>query len=143
MTETIYRDICNEIRKLPNICSSFGCPLCSSVACALARASGKPVVIEKIELSTDGKVIEAYYRILETTASIDFPSEEQTSVASIAQDLAAEVSKLYIKTTERHLSSFLPNLIRLILMALGIIYSGLGWLINVVRHNNMGAKASP
>lgn len=140
MTETIYRDICNEIRNPPNICSSFGCPLCSSVACALARASGKPVVIEKIELSADGKVIEAYYRILGTTSSMDFPSEEQTSVASIAQDLAAEVSKLYLKTPERHLSRLLPNLIGLVLVALGIIYSGLGWRVNMVRHNNIGQK---
>jgi len=140
MTKTIYRDICNEIRKLPSICSSFGCPLCSSIACALARASGKPVVIEKIGLSADGKVIEAYYRILETTSSMDFPSEEQTSVSSIAQDLAAEVSKLYLKTTKRHLSHLLPNLISLVLLFLGIIYSGLSWLVNVVRHNNMWQK---
>jgi len=65
MTETVYKDICNEIRKLPNICGSFGCPLCSSIACALTRATGKPVIIEKNQLSQDGKTIEAYYRILE------------------------------------------------------------------------------
>jgi len=48
--------------------------------------AGEPVVIEKIELSADGNVIEAYYRILGT-----FPFEEQTAVASIEVS-PAEVS---------------------------------------------------
>ncbi|MHA1711245.1 MAG: hypothetical protein ACTSUS_04170 [Candidatus Freyarchaeota archaeon] len=65
ITGSIYQDICEEVRKLKNICGSIGCPLCSSLACALARSTGKPVVIEKSELSTNGKVIETYYKILE------------------------------------------------------------------------------
>ena len=128
MTETIYKDICNEIRKLPNICSSFGCPLCSSIACTLARSSGEPVVIEKIKPSTDGKVIEAYYRILGTIPSMDFPSEEQTVVASIEAP-AAEVSPLPLKTTERRLSYLLTNLVGLVLVALGpYTLAWVGWL---------------
>jgi len=77
MTETIYKDICNEIRKLPNVCSSFSCPLCSSIACALARSTGEPVVIEKIKPSTDGKVIEAHYQILGTIPSTVFRPESK------------------------------------------------------------------
>ena len=38
---------------------------CSSVACALARASGKPVVLDGNEVSGDGKVMDVYYRVLE------------------------------------------------------------------------------
>ena len=146
MTETIYKDICNEIRKLPNICSSFGCPLCSSIACALARSSGKPVVIEKIKLSADGKVIEAYYRILGTISSMDFPSEEQTVVASIeappaevsppppktvasAEVSAEEVPPAPVKPTGRHLSYLLTNLIGIVLVALGLCtLVWVGWL---------------
>ena len=60
-----YKDLCKEARKLSNICSSIGCPLCSSIACALTRATGKPIIIEKASLSTDGKTIEANYRIIE------------------------------------------------------------------------------
>jgi len=65
ITGSIYNDLCKEVRKLPNVCGSIGCPLCSSIACALTRATGKPVIIEKNQLSQDGKTIEAYYRILE------------------------------------------------------------------------------
>jgi len=65
ITETIYKNICKETRKLSNICNSIGCPLCSSIAIALTRATGKPVTIEKTEISGDGKTIEAYYRIIE------------------------------------------------------------------------------
>ena len=65
ITGSIYKDSCNEARKLPNICNSLGCPLCSSIACALTRSTGKPVIIEKHEFPQDGKIIEVYYRIIE------------------------------------------------------------------------------
>jgi len=128
MAETVYKDICSEIRKFPNICNSFGCPLCSSIACALARSSGEPVVIEKIELSADGNVIEAYYRILGT-----FPSEEQTAVASIEAppaEVSAELIPLVpVKPTGRHPSYLLNNLIGLVLIALGLYtLAWVGWL---------------
>ncbi|MEM1557863.1 MAG: hypothetical protein QXG12_04660 [Thermoproteota archaeon] len=62
---SVYVNLCREAVNLSKVCSSIGCPLCSSIACALARASGKPVVIEKCVLSEDGRTIEACYRILE------------------------------------------------------------------------------
>jgi len=65
ITNSIYKDLCKEARKLTHICGSIGCPICSAVACAIAKASGKPVTIEKTESTEDGKVIEAYYRIIE------------------------------------------------------------------------------
>ena len=65
ITGSVYKDFCTEVRKLSNICHSFGCPLCSSIACALSRAVGKPITIEKNEVSSDGNVIEAYYRVIE------------------------------------------------------------------------------
>jgi len=128
MTETIYKDICSEIRKLPNICGSIGCPLCSSIACALTRSSGEPVVIEKIELSADGKTIEVYYRILGT-----FPSEEQTAVASIEvspAEFSAELVPLVpVKPTGRHPGYLLNNLIGFVLIALGLYtLAWVGWL---------------
>lgn len=65
ITGSVYKDFCAEVRKLSNICNSFGCPLCSSIACALSRAVGKPIIIEKNQVSSDGNVIEAYYRVIE------------------------------------------------------------------------------
>jgi len=64
ITGTICGELCKEARKIPNICS-LGCPLCSSIACALTRATGKPIIIEKASLSADGKTVEAHYRVLE------------------------------------------------------------------------------
>ena len=65
ITGSIYQDLCKEARKLSNICHSIGCPICGSIAIALTRATGKPVVIEKNNISQDGKIIEAHYRIIE------------------------------------------------------------------------------
>ena len=62
---SIYRDLCDEVRRLSRVCEIFGCPLCSSIACALARASGKPVVMDGNELSRDGNVMDVYYSVLE------------------------------------------------------------------------------
>ena len=142
ITEPVYKEFCNQVRtKLSNVCNSFGCPLCSSVACALARSSGEPVVIEEIKPSTDGEVIEAYYRILGT-----FPSEEQTVVAFIeapstevsppppktvtsAEISAEEVPPAPIQPTRRHLSSLLTNLVGFVLAALGLYtLTWVGWL---------------
>ena len=67
ITETIYKNICKEIRKLSKISNSIGCPLCSSIAIAITRATGKPITIEKTEIFEDGKTIETYYRIAEET----------------------------------------------------------------------------
>ena len=129
ITEPIYKDLCNGVRKLSsNACSSIGCPLCSSVACALTRATGKPVVIENNQLSADGKVIEAYYRTLGTIPSTDFPSEEQTGAAP-AEVSAEEVSSVPVKPTGRHLSYLLPNLVGSVLVALGAYtLVWVGWL---------------
>lgn len=65
VTGSIYTELCKEAKKLRNICCSLGCPLCSSVAIALTRATGKPIIIENTNLSEDDKTIEVNYRIIE------------------------------------------------------------------------------
>jgi len=65
MTGSIYVDLCKEVRKLKNICGSLGCPLCSSLALAISRTTGKPVIIEDDKISGDNKTIEVSYLILE------------------------------------------------------------------------------
>ena len=62
---SVYQSICKEAQKLSNIYRSLGCPLCSAIACALAEATGKSVVIEKEQTSEDDKTIEIEYRLLE------------------------------------------------------------------------------
>jgi len=65
ITDSVYENFCKQAQSLPNICNSIGCPLCSSIACAVTRATGKPVVIEKSEYSEKDKTINIQYRILE------------------------------------------------------------------------------
>jgi hypothetical protein len=44
---------------------TFDSPISSAIACALAKTTGKPVIIEKQQASTDGKDLTIDYRILE------------------------------------------------------------------------------
>jgi len=61
----IHWSLCKKISKLERICNSIGCPLCSSIAIALARASGKPVAIGEKKFSKKGDRLEIEYLILE------------------------------------------------------------------------------
>ena len=65
ITDSIYKNLCREVRKLTTVSNSIGCPLCSSIAITIARSTGKPVVIEKNDVSEDGKIIDARYQIIE------------------------------------------------------------------------------
>jgi hypothetical protein len=66
ITNTIYKDICKAKKNLSNMCNTIGCPTCSAIACIISKAAEKPVVIEKIQISEDGRNVEATYRVLET-----------------------------------------------------------------------------
>jgi hypothetical protein len=60
----IFNQICQETRRL-KLHESIGCPLCSAIACALAKATGKPITIEKEEQSQDGKTTRIEYCVHE------------------------------------------------------------------------------
>jgi hypothetical protein len=62
---SIYKNMCQEAKKFSNICSLLGCPLCSAIASALAKATGKPVIIEKNQISEDSQTIDIEYHLLE------------------------------------------------------------------------------
>jgi len=109
---SINKDLCNETRELPNICGSIGCPLCSSIAIALTRATGNPLIIEKTEASKDGETIEATFRLLETPES-----KERTEA------ILEEAMELYLR--RRSFSSVAS----LFLTAFGsILLAWVGWL---------------
>jgi len=63
ITKHVFNEICQETRKHQKTHESIGCPLCSALACALAKATGKPVTIEKEE--QDGETTRIQYRIME------------------------------------------------------------------------------
>lgn len=65
MQKSVIKDMCNETGKLTNICGSLGCPLCSAIASAIAKATGKPVIIQRDQTSEDGQIIDIEYRLLD------------------------------------------------------------------------------
>jgi len=65
ITGSIYENFCKEVGKLSNVCNSLGCPLCSSIAIALTRTTGKPIIIKKVAFPKDNKTIEVHYQMIE------------------------------------------------------------------------------
>jgi hypothetical protein len=63
---SVYSKICDGAKKLNNICSRVGCPLCSAIAYSLAKATGKAVVIERNELH-ENETIETWYKLIDVT----------------------------------------------------------------------------
>jgi hypothetical protein len=64
-TNHIFNDLCEETRNLKKAHGAVGCPFSSAIACALAKAAGKPVTLEKKGQSPDGKTTIIQCRILE------------------------------------------------------------------------------
>lgn len=63
LTNHIFNEICQETRKYQKIHESVGCILSSGIACALAKATGKPIIIERED--QDGGTTKIQYKILE------------------------------------------------------------------------------
>jgi len=107
---SIYAGLCKELRNsTPSACRLFGCPLCSSITLAITRSTGKPVIIENIETSEDGKTVKTNLRLLETTEL-----EEKTKTAEA------------VKT---HPRINLTRIMKIILSAFGsAILVWVGWL---------------
>jgi hypothetical protein len=60
----IFIPLCNETAKLRRAHETLGSPFSSALACALAKATGKPIVIEKEETTQD-QTTTIEYRTLE------------------------------------------------------------------------------
>jgi hypothetical protein len=65
ITGNVFQEDCQEAQKFPQTHNAIGCLLSSSIACALAKATGRPIVIENEELSKDKKTTKIEYRIME------------------------------------------------------------------------------
>ena len=80
-TGSVYSDFCNEIRLKTRVCTAFGCPMCSAIACLLVDATGNPIILEEDESTPDGHIIESTYKIL--------PSKTQTKNVLSVEPLAS------------------------------------------------------
>ena len=62
ISNSIYSDLYTK-EKLKSV-YLLGCPLVSSIACAIAKSSGKVVTIDKSKVSPDGQLIEVWYNLV-------------------------------------------------------------------------------
>jgi len=62
---TSYNNLFKDTRNASNNHCILGSPISSAIACALAKATGKPVTIENQQTSEDGEYIVIEYQILE------------------------------------------------------------------------------
>ena len=62
--DSVYQNLYDPSNNLKSI-KILGCPILSAVASIIAKASGKPVVIGKLDISPDGSSIWAFFSIIE------------------------------------------------------------------------------
>lgn len=60
-----YQNLTTEAAKYTTLYEKLGCPLSSAIACALAKATGKPITIEKQEIDEENKTISIEYLVME------------------------------------------------------------------------------
>ena len=63
LRDSAYKTLYDPNQDLTSV-HKLGCPIISAVACALAKASGKPVTITKDRVSPDLQTIEAWYQLV-------------------------------------------------------------------------------
>jgi hypothetical protein len=65
MRGLVCSDLCREISRSSHIDDYIGCPVCSSMACILAKVTGREVIIESINhMGDDGSTVEAKFAIV-------------------------------------------------------------------------------
>lgn len=63
--DSTYKNLYTTEENLKSI-HYLGCPLVSAIACAIAKATGKIVTIQKDNISPEGEIIEVWYRQVES-----------------------------------------------------------------------------
>jgi hypothetical protein len=58
-------NLCERLCKESKICGTIGCPVCSSIICALTTTVGKPMAIESNTFASKGRVVNLRCKILE------------------------------------------------------------------------------
>ncbi|MEM2971701.1 MAG: hypothetical protein QW270_04685 [Candidatus Bathyarchaeia archaeon] len=64
MLDSTYKNLYTAEENLKSI-HFLGCPIVSAVACAVAKATGKIVTIQRDSVSPDGQTIEVWYSVVE------------------------------------------------------------------------------
>lgn len=65
MEDVIGMGFCKEIElRFPHLCEQIGCPFCSAIACTISKSLKRPVIIDYVDISPDGRVTEAVFRAI-------------------------------------------------------------------------------
>ena len=62
--DSLYKNLYSSQAEFKSV-NLLGCPIASTVACALAKTSGKTVTIQKQQVSPNGFTVEVWYRIVQ------------------------------------------------------------------------------
>jgi hypothetical protein len=65
INDSLYKNLYNQEYNLKSI-TLLGCPLVSAAACAIAKSTSKPTMIQKIETTPNGKTITATFKIVQS-----------------------------------------------------------------------------
>jgi hypothetical protein len=63
INDSLYKNLYSQKYTLKSL-DLLGCPLVNAVACAIAKSAGKPIMIQKMEITANGKTIKATFRII-------------------------------------------------------------------------------
>jgi len=82
ITNSIFKKMVKENPKLSQIYNTIGSPLSSAIACALAKVTGKPLIIDDIQSYKDGNIIEVTYKI-EKLEYTEIPEAPLTDILTL------------------------------------------------------------
>ena len=93
---SVFDEFCRRADSRPKTHKQVGCLLSSAVACALAKASGKPVIIQSETHRQETKTTKIEYQILEEKIIQSFSSftSEETVTASVITQMANQETKI-------------------------------------------------
>jgi hypothetical protein len=130
ITDSSFNKAYEENKKLLNPYPSLSNPLSSAIACALTKVTGKPITIEKIQISEEGKNLEATYEILEKTKTEIYPPETKPKVTTEKPPTETLTKEILTEPVPQQIRNFSPYLTSLLLTAIGsIILAQVAWII--------------
>ena len=138
ITNSIFKNMLKENPKLSQIYNTIGTPICSAIACALTKVTGRPLIIEDIQSYEDSNTIEVTYKIenLEYTEQPEAPLIEIPEYKERSEPPFTDIIEAVVRTP------LFPRLIGLSLIILGFLtlvwISQLTWYEMNIWHKDLG-----
>lgn len=85
ISNSTFRDLNKGNIKITQLYNTIGSPICSAIACALTKVTGRPLIIETIQSSKNGKIVEFTYKIEE----LDYQEKAEAPLEEIIEFLVS------------------------------------------------------